>query len=192
LARLTYDLAAFTQDLDALVEDARAHPRAIVQTAKPLLERLIADMSWLPPPMAVPAEKGSVQYLLHRHPASAYTVVSVVFPVGYSTTVHDHGVWGLVAVWQGEEQEERFRRTDDGPRPGYAELAAVGAGRNTPGCVTWLLPPDEEIHRIRNLASVPACSIHVYGGDLNGKLRHQYDLETGEIKEFRTAVVALE
>ena len=193
MKQVLYDLAAFTRDLDALVERATGQPRETVQAAKPLLEKLIADMSWLPPRMAAPSEKGSVQYLLHRHPADAYTVVSVVFPVGYSTTVHDHGAWGLVGVWRGEEHEERFRRSDDGSRPGLAQLAPVGSAvRNTPGSVTWLIPPDEEIHRIRNPASVPACSIHVYGGDLNGKLRHQYDLETGEIKEFRTTAVVLE
>jgi hypothetical protein len=30
-------------------------------------------------------------------------------------------------------------------------------------------------------------SIHVYGGHLDQVLRNQYDLETGEIKKFRSS-----
>ena len=186
----TYDLTAFTADLDAIVAE-EASERAMVARAKPLLARLLADVSWLDPRAAEP-RGGSVQYLLHRHPESAYSVVSVVFNTAYSTTVHDHGTWGLVGVWRGEEREERYKRTDDRSRPDYAELRPAGEATNLPGAVTHLVPPDEEIHRIHNAAPHPSCSIHVYGGDLNGKLRHQYDLATGAIKDFRTTVVVLD
>jgi 3-mercaptopropionate dioxygenase len=95
-------------------------------------------------------------------------------------------------VWRGDEREERFKRTDDGSRADRATLRLAGEATNLPGAVCHLLPPDEEIHRIRNAAPHPSCSIHVYGGDLNGKLRHQYDLATGAVKEFRTSVVVLD
>ncbi len=187
----TYNLRAFTRDLDALVADRTKDQRAIVLAAKPLLARLLQDMSWLDRRYAE-VRASSVQYLLHRHPDDRYSVVSVVFPVGYSTTVHNHGTWGLVGVWDGEEREERFKRTDDGSRPGYAALRPAGTVVNRPGAVTQLLPPDEEIHRITNRAPHPSCSIHVYGGDLHGKPRHQYDLATGAVKDFRTSVVVLD
>ena len=186
----TYDLAAFARDLDAVVAAEGADYRRLAERAKPLLGRLLADMRWLDARYAEP-RGGSVQYLLHKHPADAYSVVSVVFNTGYATTVHDHGTWGLVGVWRGAEHEERFKRTDDGSRAGYAALRPAGAVVNLPGDVTHLLPPDEEIHRIANQAPHPSCSIHVYGGDLNGKLRHQYDLATGAVKEFCTTVVIL-
>ena len=186
----TYDLAAFTTDLDTIVA-AETEDRVIVERAKPLLGRLLAEMDWLDPRAAEP-RGGSVQYLLHHHPESAYTVVSVVFNTGYSTTVHDHGTWGLVGVWRGEEREERYQRVDDRSRADRATLRLAGEATNLPGAVGRLLPPDEEIHRIHNAAPHPSCSIHVYGGDLNGKLRHQYDLATGAIKEFRTSVVVLD
>ncbi|HEY7064305.1 MAG TPA: cysteine dioxygenase family protein [Chloroflexota bacterium] len=187
----TYDVAAFARDLDAIVAEADEDHRAVVERAKPLLGRLLADMRWLDARYAEP-RGGSVQYLLHKHPADAYSIVSVVFNTGYATSVHDHGTWGLVGVWRGLEREERFARTDDGARAGYAALRPAGAVVNAPGGVTHLLPPDEEIHRITNQAPHPSCSIHVYGGDLDGKLRHQYDLATGAIKDFRTSIVVLD
>jgi predicted metal-dependent enzyme (double-stranded beta helix superfamily) len=126
------------------------------------------------------------------HPNEAYSITATVFDFGYSTTVHNHGTWGLIGVWRGEEREERFKRLDDGSRAGYARLRPAGSALNTPGSVTHLISPDEEIHRIHNLSPFPSCSIHVYGADLNGKLRQQYDLDTGAIKEFRTSVVVLD
>jgi predicted metal-dependent enzyme (double-stranded beta helix superfamily) len=186
----TYDVAAFARDLDTVVAEAGVDHRALVERAKPLLGRLLADMRWLDARYAEP-RGGSVQYLLHQHPSSAYSIVSVVFNTDYATAVHDHGTWGIVGVWRGAEHEERFRRTDDGSRADYAVLRSAGAAVNLPGGVTHLLPPDAEIHRITNQAPHPSCSIHVYGGDLNGKLRHQYDLATGAVKDFRTSVVVL-
>src|SRR4051794_10962434 len=187
----TYDVAAFARDLDALVAEHGADYPAIVAQAKPLLERLLADMQWLDARYAAP-QGGSVQYLLHKHPADAYSIVSVVFNTDYATAIHDHTTWGLVGVWRGAEREERFQPPDDGARPGFAALRPAGEVVNHPGTVTHLLPPDAEIHRITNEAPHPSCSIHVYGGDLNGKLRHQYDLATGAIKDFRTTVVVLD
>jgi predicted metal-dependent enzyme (double-stranded beta helix superfamily) len=177
--------------LDRIVAEDTGDIRRLVHRTRELLVGLLADTSWLDP-RCYEQRPNSVQYLLHKHPDNAYTVVSVVFPVGYSTTVHDHGAWGLVGVWRGEEQEERFKRVDDGSRPGFAELRLSDTVLNTPGCVTHLIPPDEEIHRIRNLAPFPSCSIHIYGADIDGRPRHQFDLETGEIKPFVTQSVALD
>jgi predicted metal-dependent enzyme (double-stranded beta helix superfamily) len=166
MAVTAYDLAAFTQDLDDIVAQQAGDLFALTRSVKPRLRQLLADTSWLDPRCRVPRGESSAQYLLHRHPTDAYSVVSVVFPVGYSTPVHDHTIWGLVGVWRGEEQEERFVRVDDRSVPDRAELKAVETVINTPRSVSRLIPPDEEIHRIRNLGSQPACSIHVYGGYL--------------------------
>lgn len=187
----TYNLEAFARDLDAVVADPSNDQRATVEAAKPLLRQLLEDMSWLDEKYRQPLGR-SVQYLLKNHPEDRYSIVAVVFDVGYSTTVHNHGTWGLVGVFHGEEREERYKRTDDSSRPGFAQFRAAGEVLNTPGCVTHLIAPDEDVHRIHNLSPFPSLSIHVYGGDLNGKKRQQYNLETGEIKEFQTAVVVLD
>lgn len=192
MATVAYDLTAFTRDLDDIVEKQASDPSSLTGSVEPRLRQLLADTSWLDPRCTFPKGEASAQYLLHRHPADAYTVVAVVFPVGYSTPVHDHTTWGLVGVWRGEEQEERFVRIDDRSALDRAQLMAVGTVINTPIAVSRLVPPDAEIHRIRNLSSQPACSIHIYGGYLHGRLRHSYEMETGEIKEFRTSVIVLE
>lgn len=188
----TYSLEAFVRDLDAIVAEHGDDQRAIVTAGKPLLARLLQDLSWLDPRCRQPHGR-SAQYLLYNHPENKFSITATVFDTGYNTTVHNHRTWGLIGVYHGEEREERYKRLDDGARPGYAQLRPAGVVVNTPGSgITHLIDPEEDIHRIYNLSPHPSLSIHVYGKDLAGQPREQFDLETGEIKEFRSDVVLLD
>ncbi len=188
----TYDLSAFMRELDVIVDEEKQNFRAIVNRGKRHLGRLLADMKWLAPRYYEPRQGGSVQYLLNKSTVGKFTITSVVFWQGYCTAVHNHGTWGLIGIWRGEEQEERFNRVDDGTRSGHVQLRSSGALTNTPGSISHLIPPDDEIHRIRTVSPQPSCSIHVYGGDIFGTTRQQYDLETGAVKQFQVKVVVLD
>ncbi len=182
-------LDRFTNALDSIVRkntNGSVDGAAIVAEATPHFEELIADMDWLEDRFRRPEVNGIANYMLAKAPDDSWTVVSVVWYPGYSTPVHDHLVWGLIGVWGGEELERRFERRDDGSRPNYADLYETGSGHNQPGDVSILVPPDNDYHLICNDGDSPSYSIHVYGGSLDGTLRHQYNLETGEVTEFRS------
>lgn len=183
-------LAEFTADLDRIVRsntNGVVDARAIVDETKPHFERLLSDTSWLDPKFRIPTEGRIANYMLAKATDNSWSVVSTVWWPGYSTPVHDHLIWGLVGVYHGVEREERYKRLDDGSRPGYAELREVETVYNRPVSISHLVPPDEDIHLILNPDDrEPSYSIHIYGGSLDGVLRHQYDLSTGEIKEFRS------
>lgn len=182
-------LLEFTSRLEEIITEANNDYRRVVERGKPLLAELIKDMSWLGPSYYESPPDESVQYLLAEHPEHAYMVVSVVFPGGYRTPIHDHGTWGLVGVWQGEEREERFTVEPIQARPGYVDLRAVGIVSNGPGTVTHLLQPDEEVHRIFNPLPSGSRSIHVYGGNMNGRRRRQFDPTTGLVKDYVTRLI---
>jgi predicted metal-dependent enzyme (double-stranded beta helix superfamily) len=184
---VAYGLATFARDLDALVVEYSDDYGALVERAKPLLERLLSDMSWLPRRYYEPENGAEQAYMLHRHPDGAYSVQSMVFPPGASTPVHDHNGWGLVGVWHGEEEEERFTRVDDRARPDYAELRSRSTTANRAGYVTVLVPPDD-IHRVRNVTSAPAYSIHVYGRLLGEQGARVFDLETGAVRPWNPPI----
>jgi predicted metal-dependent enzyme (double-stranded beta helix superfamily) len=191
-AEMTYELSSFTEDLDKVVTEERDRYGAIVRRTEPLLKRLISDKSWLAARFCEPRAQGSVQYVLYRSSNFGYVITSVVFSPGYRTKIHDHGTWGLVGVWRGEEREERFRRTGDGAASGYTKLSLQKTVVNTEGSISHLVQPDEEIHRIETISSYPSCSIHIYGSDLDGKPRREFDLETNETKEFKVQFVVLD
>jgi predicted metal-dependent enzyme (double-stranded beta helix superfamily) len=183
-------LAEFTADLDRIVRantNGTVDGQAIVAQTKPHFERLLSDTSWLEPKFRVPVTGQIANYMLAKAPDNSWTVVSTVWWPGYGTPVHDHLIWGLVGVHEGIERETRYLRTDDRSRPDHAELRELETVFNRPMSISHLVPPDEDIHLIKNPDSdKPSYSIHIYGGSLDGVLRHQYDLETGEIKQFRS------
>jgi predicted metal-dependent enzyme (double-stranded beta helix superfamily) len=182
-------LDAFTNTLDQIVRkntNGTVDAASIVAEATPHFEELLADMSWLDPKFCEPVEGGIANYMLAKGVDDSWTVVSTVWWPDYGTPVHDHMIWGLVGVWKGIELERRYHRVDDGSRSGYAEMKEIGFAYNRPGDVSGLVPPDDDYHLIHNTTKEPSYSIHIYGGSLDGVLRHSYDLETGEVKEFRS------
>jgi 3-mercaptopropionate dioxygenase len=182
-------LDQFTTELDQIVRrntNGTADGAAIVQEVMPAFRELIADMSWLDEKVINAHGERTKSFMLAKAPDNAWTVVSTSFGPGYSTGVHDHLVWGLIGVWRGVEYEHRFHRLDDGSRPGYAEMKKIDENHNQPGDISILVPPVDDYHSIENTTDETSFSIHIYGGSLDGILRNQYDLETGEIRGFRS------
>ena len=81
--------------------------------------------------------------LLYEDERFGFVVNAVVRPAGYKGGVHDHAqAWVLYGVLDGEETLERFRRLDDGDKPGYAEVELVSATRGARGSVDIVPPYD--------------------------------------------------
>lgn len=94
--------------------------------------------------------------------AARYVVYAGEFPPRYRSLIHDHGAWGLIGTWRGEEVEERFAVAARG-RGGRVRLRATGGTINAPGYVSVLVPRIDEIHRVGNVRGRPAFSLHIYG-----------------------------
>ena len=119
-----YSLTDFSKDLNGIaVADSSAG--AIVAQAKPLLARLIRQPDCIEAKFKQRGATAYGRYMLHRAPR--FNVNVVVWGPGDSAKAHNHDTWGLVGVIDNEMQETRFRRKDDGSKPGYAELAATAA-----------------------------------------------------------------
>src|SRR5262249_26058018 len=154
----------------------------------PLLERLVRD------PDAIPAHyrRGSGQgtrphhgsYLLHRSPGLIIT--SVVWAPGEFVGPHDHHTWAMIGVLANGIQEMRFRRVDDREREDRAQLVRDRAYLVHSGEVSLLIPDQDEIHQLNNFSDRPTVEVHVYGDNLYDLLRCSYNLDTGEIRRFKS------
>ncbi len=103
------------------------------------------------------------------------TVLNVRIPPGYRTPPHDHTIWAVVGIYEGQE-DNTFYRLEAGA-PVAVETHAVLA----PGVLTL---DGETIHAIANpLASVTA-GLHVYGGHLDNAPRSLWDPDTGVREPF--------
>jgi predicted metal-dependent enzyme (double-stranded beta helix superfamily) len=108
----------------------------------------------------------------------------VVWGPGDFAAAHDHQTWGMIGVMENAIQETRFRRLDDRSREDHAELEKLSPGVLKPGEISILTPIEDEIHEMLNPSDQVTVEIHVYGHDLVGLPRYQYDVATGAVKRW--------
>jgi predicted metal-dependent enzyme (double-stranded beta helix superfamily) len=125
---------------------------------------------------------GIGQWLLYRAGDGSLSLFSLVVPPGSATPVHDHLAWGLVGLYRGTQDEEVYAETGDG-------LDLVESRELRAGDFYALIPPQDDIHRVRTTSEEPSISIHLLTNDTGCVWRHSYDPESGERKPFRSGWV---
>jgi predicted metal-dependent enzyme (double-stranded beta helix superfamily) len=166
-------------------------PEQLVRALQPAFTELLADQTWLSPEFCAPNPEGGMgggiaTWLLYRSAARDLSLMSLVVPAGSQTPVHDHLAWGLVGLYRGEQDEDIYRRTDDGGMEGIASLSLVEQRRLPPLSTYELLPPDGDIHRVRTTSADASISIHLLGNDVGCVLRHSFEPSIDAVAEFRS------
>ena len=128
---------------------------------------------------------GIGQWLLFRAAERDLCLFSLVVPPGSMTPVHDHLAWGLVGLYKGNQDEELYE-------PGDGRLLLVRQRPLRPGDYYALLPPRDDVHRVRTTSDVTSVSIHLLANDTGCVLRHTFDEHTGEPRPFRSGYVNAE
>jgi len=160
---------------------------AACEAIDPLFRTLVADRHWLPEEFQRDAPQSGMgggigQWLLYRSADRSLALFSLVVPPGSATPVHDHLAWGLIGLYRGKQDEEIYR-------PGDGVLDLVRQRPLEPGDYYRLLPPRDDIHRVRTTSDHTSVSIHLLANDTGCVARHTYDLETGEARAFRSGYV---
>src|SRR5262245_22396699 len=137
-----YGLDQFITDVSMALPKCRTDMDRI-RTVQPMLARLLRNKSALEERFRAPLRHSSAQYLVHKPEDDSFSIVSFVWLPGQATPIHDHTVWGLIGVYEGEEEEERFARLNDG------SLQSLGSHVSQAGDVSYVCPPDREIHQVR-------------------------------------------
>jgi predicted metal-dependent enzyme (double-stranded beta helix superfamily) len=162
-------------------------PAEAAEAIGPLFPQLLADQSWLPEEFQEPAAESGMgggigQWLLFRAADRSLSLFSLVVPPGAQTPVHDHLAWGLVGLYRGTQDEEIYTERD-----GRLELLERRMLR--PGDFYALVPPRDDIHRVRTTSAETSVSIHLLTNDTGCVWRHAYDAESGRRTPFRSGYV---
>ena len=182
----TTTIREFVAGVRNTIATARS-PQEACDVIRPAFAELLGDAAWLPDEYASDAPESGMgggigQWLLFRAGDGSLSLFSLVIPPGVETPVHDHLAWGLVGLYRGTQDEEIYATRD-----GRLELAERRA--LVPGDFYALLPPANDIHRVRTTSSETSVSIHLLTNDTGCIWRHAYDLETGEQRAFRSSYV---
>jgi predicted metal-dependent enzyme (double-stranded beta helix superfamily) len=176
----------FVSEVRARIEGSRT-PTGALAAIEPSFRRLLSDREWLPERYQRDAPAGGMgggigQWLLYRAADRSLCLFSLVVPPGSMTPIHDHLAWGLVGLYQGSQDEEFYRPVDGG-------LELLRRRPLEPGDFYRLVPPADDIHRVRTTSEVTSVSIHVLAADTGCVLRHTYDETTGAAAPFRSGYV---
>jgi 3-mercaptopropionate dioxygenase len=177
-----------------LVRDFLAHVRAQIAAAESPLEAcrslrprfadLLADPAWLPDRYLAPNPDSGMgggigQWLIGRAGDGSLSLFSLVVPRDAATPVHDHLAWGLVGLYRGTQDEEIFAHEG-------GVLRLVERRALSPGDFYELLPPRDDIHRVRTTSPESSVSIHLLTNDTGCVWRHTYDPGSGAVRPFRS------
>jgi predicted metal-dependent enzyme (double-stranded beta helix superfamily) len=186
----------FVLDTDVVREFVAAVRGAIVRARspeeacaaiRPHFAALLADGDWLPDEFGAAAPESGMgggigQWLLFRAGDRSLSLFSLVVPPGAQTPVHDHLAWGLVGLYRGTQDEEIYAARD-------GALTLVESRSLAPGDFYDLLPPANDIHRVRTTSPRTSVSIHLLTNDTGCVWRHAYDPDTGDRSAFRSGYV---
>jgi predicted metal-dependent enzyme (double-stranded beta helix superfamily) len=164
--------------------DASTSPLDACDRIRPAFAELLADDGWLPPEYQAPVPGSGMgggigQWLLFRAGDGSMTLFSLVVPSCAATPIHDHLAWGLVGLYRGAQDEEIY--VEDGGGVRLAESRPLARGD-----FYALIPPRDDIHRVRTTSDESSVSIHLLTNDTGCVWRHAYDAESGAAKPFRS------
>jgi predicted metal-dependent enzyme (double-stranded beta helix superfamily) len=179
----------FVQGVRAAIA-ASSSPEGACAAIRPGFADLLADPAWLPERYQEPVPDSGMgggigQWLLYRDDDGSLSLFSLVVPSASETPIHDHLAWGLVGLYRGTQDEEIYARRGDA-------LELVERRPLRAGDFYALIPPDDDIHRVRTTSPETSVSIHLLTNDTGCVWRHTFDADSGEALPFRSGYVNVE
>lgn len=142
---------AAAQAVAVLVQDAVRQPRAISEALKACNNPRVL------------------------YQAKDLTVLNVTLPPGLQSPPHNHTIWAVVGIYEGQEDNLWF--DERAGRLAVAERREVKAA-------DVLIMHENIIHAISNPLASVTRGIHVYGGHLDDAPRSLWDPDTHEVGPF--------
>ncbi|MEB3357937.1 MAG: cupin [Synechococcales bacterium] len=144
------------------------------------VRQLVLNSYWLRSQYQEPNPQTGVAIIpLYDEIGYPLTVETVVFAPGVTTSVHNHGTWGAIALIRGQEKHTFWRRSHDAIHSDRVER--VGERVFTPGELVSFMP--HAIHSVEVVGDEPTVSFNLYG-DVQPRSRFRFNLANHTAKVF--------
>jgi predicted metal-dependent enzyme (double-stranded beta helix superfamily) len=117
--------------------------------------------------------------LLHSEPG--LTIVHIAVNPGFVSPLHDHRTWAVIGIYEGQEDNTLYRRTDDSRGVEPSGSRSLRQGEVLPLRV-------DAIHQITNPLGKKLIALHVYGKNIFNIERSAWDPVTGQERPFQLAL----
>ncbi len=106
------------------------------------------------------------------HRSDELTALHIVWPPGVDLFAHDHNMWAVIGIYGGREDNQFYRRLDDG------RIEPHTAKTLTQRDVVML--GSDVVHSVANPTREWTAALHVYGGEFFTTPRTMWSKETYE------------
>ncbi len=157
-------------DLDRFIEECRAAVAEGQPAVRDLVSRAVAEPGEVLRALGEPTRAG----LNTLYRSDELTILNLVWAPHMTLMPHNHGMWAVIGLYTGREDNIFWRRIDEPGMPSRVEAAgakALSAGEAAP------LGKDI-IHSVTNPIPRLTGALHVYGGDFFRPGRSEWDPET--------------
>ena len=159
-----FDLEAFVEACRRLVREPHAPRLALELMREALADRAAVGAAVTP----LEGRANALDAPLFRSPE--LTILNATLRPGFVSIPHDHGMWAVIGIYEGEEANTFYRRAGDGLETSNQRTIHAGEA---------IILGEEVIHAIENPLATPTLGLHVYGGDLVAARRSMWDPEAG-------------
>lgn len=104
------------------------------------------------------------------HRSDEFTALHIVWPPDVDLYAHDHNMWAVIGVYGGQEDNQFYKRLEDGRIAPHREKTMFSKDVIALG--------DQVVHSVRNPTRQWTAAIHVYGGEFFTTPRTMWDLDT--------------
>ena len=144
------------------------------------VRQLVINSYWLHNQYPEPSPKtGATTLTLYDEIGYPLTVQTATFASGFSSNIHNHGTWGVIAVLKGQEKHTFWRRVSD---PQFShKIEQVEEKILKAGEIISFMP--DAIHQVTAVGDAPAFSFTIYG-DTQPRSRFIFDTIKHTAKPF--------
>ena len=158
---------------DRFIEDCRQglvepNPHAAVRE---VVGRAVSEPAWILKSLGEPRLSG----LQTLYRSDTLTILNVLWGPGMILYPHDHGMWAVIGIYSGREDNSFYRRSESG---------LVAHGAKTLNLKDSLPLGEAVIHAVTNPLDRITAAIHVYGGDFFAVPRSEWDPQTLQERPF--------
>jgi predicted metal-dependent enzyme (double-stranded beta helix superfamily) len=179
LLRDNYRLYRFLTEVEDVLKDVEDQSTHLPEL-RMLVRRLIINSYWVQSQFLQPDPRTGISVLLlYDELGFPLTVQTVSFAPGTTSTIHNHGTWGIVAILKGQEKNTFWQRNSTLELPD--KLEKVGEIDLNPGDLISF--PPETIHHVQAVGEEPTVTFNIYG-ETDPKERFEFDVINNIAKKF--------